>query len=492
LVSSQENKYSSDITGIFWAIGIVIVCILLLLSYLWSQYSQVIKDLALNAAYYLRFAQIPFSFLFSDSYAGAINNLPNLHANLIGTPYDDDMVIPFTLIALRSVAIIFAFIAIPRAIYLIRNNDELSYTRHLTLRQLISIMREKYPRIKPTTARWLLDEDSRFGSLGSQMNPIELIIHRGIIDICNPDTITDPVRREVVRNKLHNLEIAGLKPPPHYLKNIGPLSVHEYAGLTFPTCNLNPFDKDIFQLLQNIDLYHGLLTVDQCKIKAYFQSTLGPRCQYSGHYIDINYLPQIERSLWIIFTACIAQRSDYRETINTLLDLFSASFVEGPFGSNDHSINLEGVDELYESAIQESSVRIELARIAKTHGYYYTAFMELYRSAKHHFGTITTQDFRWLRITNRILFYTLNQVGLERARYEAAAIKSHYLAEKARNNNRGGRIGRPQVDSAVLNTIHALDAEEWTAEPLTFQDEDPESQTFMKACWIKDKVSDEN
>lgn len=482
-MNTQENKPSGDIIGMMWAFGLIIVVILLLLSWLWSEYSQIAKDLALNSAYYLRFAQIPFSFLFTDSYAGAINNLPNLHTNLIGTSYDDAFLIPFTLIALRSLAIIFACIAVPRAIYLIRNNDELSYTRHFNLRQLIQIMREKYPRIKPTTARWLLDEDSRFGSLGSQLNPIELIIHRGLIKVCNPDDVTDPARRELIKTKLSNLHIAGLKSPDHYLKQVTSVSNIEFAGLIFPTGNLNPYDSDLFNLFENIDLYHGLLKVDSLQLKSYYISTLGPQCQYVGHFIDTCYLPPIERALWFLFMACIAQKAEFREKINALLDQFSDSFVEGPFGSNNHSINLSGIDELYEESIKESSVRIELARIAKTHGYYYTAFMELYTSAKQHFGTITTQDFRWLKISNRILFYTLNQIGLERARYEAAAIKSHYLAERARNNNMGGRIGKPQVDSAVINTIYSLDSEEWTAEPLTYQDFDTESPTFMKALW---------
>jgi hypothetical protein len=73
---------------------------------------------------------------------------------------------------------------------------------------------------------------------------------------------------------------------------------------------------------------------------------------------------------------------------------------------------------------------------------------------------------------------------LERARYETAAIRSHYLAEKKRRRGLGGKIAKPQVDSAVLNTIFSLDFEEWTAQPLTYEDIEPESPTFMRACWI--------
>ncbi|UUA75120.1 secretion/conjugation apparatus DotM-related subunit [Cellvibrio sp. QJXJ] len=479
----QENR-STDTFGWIYALFFVFIAVMVLFTFLWSEYSQLVKNIILASAYHLRHIQLPFTFLMSDSYSMALYNMPNLYSNLMNKPYDDEFIIPFLTIALRSIAICIAFLAIPRAIYLIRNNDRINYTRHMNLRQIIEIMREKYPRIKPTTARWLLDEDARFGSLGSQLNPIDLIVQRGLISLCSEDDVDDKVAKLIIKNGLSNIKLAGLKSPDQYLKNRLNMTHIEYAGLKFPTGNLNKSTQDIEFVLDNIELYHGLLKLDVNGLKNYYLSTLGPRCRYVKNFIDIRKLPPAERSLWILFLACIAQKKELRITINNLLDQFADSFEEGEFNSNNHKIDLSGIDELYEKIIKETSVIIEFARISKAHGYYYTAFTELYTTAKKRFGTITSQDFRWLKITNRILFYSLNQVGLERARYESAAIRSHYLAEKKRNHGLGGKIGHPQIDSAVLNTVYSLDSEGWLARPLTYEDTEPTSKDFMKACWI--------
>lgn len=483
-MTSIPDNQSKDSFGWLWAIFFVFIAGIILFTIFWNQYEQAVKNIVLTMAYYLRQVQIPFSFMMSDSYKGALFNLPNLYVNLYNTPYDDSFISPLLTISLRSIAIVFALVAIPRSIYLIVKNDQLNYTRHMNLRDLIQIMRERYPRIKPTTARWLLDEDARFGSLGSQLNPIELLAHKGLIELCELDAITDPEKRFHVENGLENLKIAGLNEPKFYLPEETTTTTKDFAGLKFPTGNLNAHNPKMEFFFDNIELFHGLIRVSPKKLKAFYLDTLGPRCRYVGNFIDIRMLPPIERSLWIICMGCIAQKKDLRPKINGLLDQFADSFVEGEFNSNEHQINLEGIDELYEMVIKEKSVLIELARIAKAHGYYYTAFTELYTVAKDRFGTITTQDFRWLRITNRILFYALNQIGLERARFESAAIRAHYLAEKKRRRGLGGKIAKPQINSAVLNTIFSLDSEEWTALPLTYEDIEPESPTFMRACWI--------
>lgn len=479
----SENK-SQDLFGWLWFIGIVVVAIIVIAGILWGMYSQLVKNVVLTSAYYLRYVQLPFTFMFSDAYTGALHNLPNLYANNINTQYNDEFVIPLLKISFRSLAFIFFATAVPRAIYLIKNNDRINFSRRMNLRMLIKIMREKYPRIKPTTARWLLDEDARFGSLGSQMNPIELLVHRGLFSLCDINKEPDEFKRSVLADGIQNLKIANLNDPTEYLDDILPMTHIEYAGLQYPTGFLNQENQKMVHLFENIDSYHGLIEVNPKKIKEYYLSTLGPRCRYVGAYIDIRMLPPYERALWVLFMACITQKKDIRPTINKMLDQFSDTFVEGEYAKNEHNMDMTGIDELYEKVIKESSVRVELARIAKSHGYYYTAFMELYTVAKDKFGTITTQDFRWLRITNRILFYTLNQIGMERARFESAGVKSHYLAERKRRRGLGGKIAQPQVDSAVLNFVYSLDSEMWLAMPLTYEDIDPESKNFMRACWI--------
>lgn len=491
MADNYDQGSSKDPFGWLFALFLVTIVLYFLLGYLWSQHSQVVKDFILTSAYYLRWVQIPFSPILSDAYKGALYNLPNLYQNMIGTNYADKYVSPFLQISLRSLGIVAFSIFIPRGIYLIINNDKINFSRSLKLFDLIKIKREFHPRIKPTTSRNLLLEDSRFGSLASQMNPIEFIVQKGMIDLVDPSKIEDEDLREDIENRLENLKIADLRHPATYLKELTAPSFIEYANLKYPTGNANPYSEDMVILMDNIDHYHGVIAVSREKIKDYLIDSLGPRCRYTGKYIDIRLLPKYERALWVIFMACIAQKKELRVRIESMLDQMSDTFSEGVFGSNIHQMDLNGIDELYDLSISSTKVKLVLAQLAKTHGYYYTAFTGLYTAAKKNYGTITSQDFRWLKITNRILFYAINQIGMERARYEASAIRSHYLAELRHRKSRGKKIGKPQVDSAVLNIIGSLDMEEWTALPQTYEDIDPVSPTFMRRLWIQERKKEQ-
>lgn len=484
MADSYDQGSSKDPFGWLFALFLVTVVLYFLIGYLWAQHSQLVKNVVLTSAYYLRWLQIPFSPILTDTYKGVLFNLPNLYSSLMDTNYSDKYLSPFLQISLRSLGMVAFVLLIPRGIYLIINNDKINFSRSLKLFDLIKIKREFHPRIKPTTARNLLMEDSRFGSLASQMNPIEFIIQKGLIKLVDPKLIDNSDIREDVEDRLENLKIANLKDPASYLDDLSPLSYIEYANLKYPTGYANSYSDDIAMFMDNIDHYHGVITVSPHEVKQYLIESLGPRCRYTGKFIDIRLLPKFERALWVLFMACIAQTKETRALVEAMLDQMSDTFSEGAFGSNNHQMDLNGIDELYDISIQSTKVKLVLAQVAKTHGYYYTAFAGLYTAAKKNYGTITSQDFRWLKITNRILFYTINQIGMERARYEASAIKSHYLAELMHRKSRGKRIGKPQVDSAVLNIVGALDMEEWTATPLTYEDIDPKSPTFMRRLWI--------
>jgi len=66
----------------------------------------------------------------------------------------------------------------------------------------------------------------------------------------------------------------------------------------------------------------------------------------------------------------------------------------------------------------------------------YTFLFELFLRAKRQ-GKITTGDFRWLKPTNRVMYYTLNNVGRDVAHSEsAAAFNQHAFETKAFRLNR--------------------------------------------------------
>ncbi|MDQ2077535.1 hypothetical protein [Marinimicrobium sp. ABcell2] len=473
----------------FDPIGMLIILLVLLAGayfgfrWFWSNYDSTVKDIFLWTAYYLRYIQLPFSPVMTETYKTVLWNLPNLYNEYIGTNYDDEFLPVFAQIAMRNVAMHLAVIFIPFGIYLISRHDKLMFVRQMGVDQLIEVQRKFFPRIRPATNQNLLHKDPRFGNWASAQNPIEMAIQRGFMRLEDPENIPEGELREVFGDKLQDIAMAGLKDPTEYTKVIQGVSAREYAELLWPTANAQPESDPLKTLYDNIDLYHGLLHFDVDRLKEHYTATLGPRCQYGGKFIDIRPLPPYERTLWVLFMACISQNKDLRKRVETMLDQLSASFEEGPFNAFQDSIDLTGVDEIYALAIKSPKVRSQLARISRSHAYYYTAFFDLYVTAKKFYGTIKCTDFHWLRVTNRLLFLALDSVGMDRVRFEAAAIKSHYLAERKRRYGRGMRILAPQVESAVLNTIYELQFDGWLAIELTDIDEDAESPTFMQARW---------
>lgn len=455
----------------------------------WGQYEGVVKNGFLWTAYHLRYIQLPFSPLMTDTYKGVLWNLPNVYPDYIGTNYDDSYLPVFMEIAMRNVAMHLAIIFIPFGFYLIMRHDRLSYTREMNVDQLIEVQRAAFPRIRPATNQNLLNKDPRFGNWASAFNPIELAIQRGLMSLESSDRIPEGEHRTVFEDKIQDLMLSSLKDPREYTAVIQGVSVREFAELSWPTANAQPESTPLKQLYDNIDLYHGLLRFDVDKLREYYSFTLGPRCQYGGKFIDIRPLPPYERTLWVLFMACISQNKDLRKRIEKMLDQLSSSFEEGAFNTFQDSMDLTGVDEIYQLVIKHPKVITQIARISRSHAYYYTAFFDLYVTAKKFYGTIKCTDFHWLRVTNRLLFYALDSVGMDRVRFESAGIKSHYLAERKRRYGRGMRILAPQVESAVLNTIHELQIDGWLAVEVTEIDEDHESTTFMQARWKNDTIT---
>lgn len=449
----------------------------------WDNYELEVKDTFLWLAYHLRYIQMPFSPVMTQDYKSVLWNMPNLYHEHFGNNYDTAFLTHFMQIGMRNVALHLALLFIPWGVYLLLRHRKLNYTRRMGVDKLIEVQRAFFPRIRPATNTNLLKLDPRFGNWASALNPIELMIHRGLITLEKASSIPAGEHRTVFEDRLNDLELAQVKDPKEYTHVNQALSAREYAERYWPTANPQPESEPLKTLYDNIDLYNGLLKVDVDGLREYYEHTLGPRCQYGGQFIDLRPLPPYERALWVLFMACIAQTKSMRKQVESMLDQLSASFEEGAFNANQDTLDLEGINEMYKEAVQSTKVKTELARISRSHGYYYTAFFDLYITANKYYGTIKSTDFHWLRVTNRLLFYALDSVGMDRVRFESAAIKSHFLAERKRRYGRGMRILTPQIESAVLNTIHELQVDGWLAIEQTEIDENENSPTFMQAKW---------
>lgn len=84
-------------------------------------------------------------------------------------------------------------------------------------------------------------------------------------------------------------------------------------------------------------------------------------------------------------------------------------------------------------------------RLLKEHGYINTLIAGAMSRARSSAGKISTPEFIWLKPTDRILFYTLNQLGRREVWIEAIGATSHYKLELEAKS----AFHDPQIVSAV-------------------------------------------
>lgn len=89
-------------------------------------------------------------------------------------------------------------------------------------------------------------------------------------------------------------------------------------------------------------------------------------------------------------------------------------------------------------------------KLAKRHAYEYTLMHSAFKQAKR--GVFAPNEFRWIKLYKRVLWYVLNSVDRRVAWIEAAGPKAHWLAEMAHGN----RIQQPMVTEAIVGLKEAL------------------------------------
>ncbi|ALA25298.1 hypothetical protein AVI51_04145 [Piscirickettsia salmonis] len=115
------------------------------------------------------------------------------------------------------------------------------------------------------------------------------------------------------------------------------------------------------------------------------------------------------------------------------------------FSAQKDNLNFTLALQLFEQYKAEEKIE----KIIQSHHYVYTIFSSLLESARKS-GTVSTAALLWLKAQHRSLWYCLNNVGRQAVFVEAAAVRSHWLVEKAL----AGPVAMPMVDRA----IHGLNA----------------------------------
>lgn len=106
----------------------------------------------------------------------------------------------------------------------------------------------------------------------------------------------------------------------------------------------------------------------------------------------------------------------------------------------------------------EDNLATRLMKKASMHDEFVYAWLgALLEGAREKGGTLTPQQFIWLRPANRELWYFLNSLGGNACHNEAAAIWSHYRAETIL----GRSISTPVVQYGVMALKKSIESEGW-------------------------------
>ncbi|SIQ99113.1 secretion/conjugation apparatus DotM-related subunit [Marinobacterium stanieri] len=427
------NRNSSDLFSSLLISGVIISIFAAVAWYLWSPY---ILWGTTQVALHTRYLLYPMTLFMSEDMADFILRMPyHLSQTLdFANAQFTDVSYLYSL-SMRALSVVFVPLLLWRGTSNLIYAKVKAFTRVLDLESLAEIQATRYPRIKPAIRAKLLKQDQRFGPWATQRNPLPYCIAEGLIsDVEDDDAKT--------------------------------LGLPRFKSLTH---------KD---QMNNLMQYYGRLTIDLPKLKQTMSLQLGSRVQYDDEgIVDIHALGVVERALAIIFLAALTKSRANRKTIEKLLDQFGDSFIEGT-GHTPHQVDLSGVDELWETVKDNIHVRRALLHATKTHAYWGTVFTYFFTRVYDVYGNMISRDFIFLKPVNRRLYLLCNQVGLERPRAEACAIRDHFNFETKCQYP----IVEPQIMNVMNELILDIQEEGWLFQDMVVRHEEDDLARLNEQC----------
>jgi intracellular multiplication protein IcmP len=173
----------------------------------------------------------------------------------------------------------------------------------------------------------------------------------------------------------------------------------------------------------------GVLTVDNLKTRILLTEQLGPL------WLGADVLSKPQRAIFAALCLFIDYRRDEGEK---LLEQFASSATKDSVISG--KLDYKGVDATIKKYISHPKVE----QILSTHAYVYTVFSQMMTQARTT-GIVASASFLWLKPVDRLLWYTLNNVGRKAVFIETGAVTAHWKAEV----KLGCAVPKPLIDSAL-------------------------------------------
>ena len=146
------------------------------------------------------------------------------------------------------------------------------------------------------------------------------------------------------------------------------------------------------------------------------------------------------------------KRRQYKGQVEKLRDTLSELYL-----SNDDVS--ERVKEVLSPYLKDKIIIDGINRVANKYAYINTACLAIYawggpmqEWGGGKAGILSSSMFRWLKKIDRILWYSLNNVGRRKFHVEAAGVVNHFFAERIW----GMAIDEPHVEQAVEGVVEYL------------------------------------
>lgn len=429
---SAKSSYYNNNNDVLMIVGGALALLALLFAVIWFSFHTYISWVAVKCAWIsLPILESGYSFATSIGIPPSITNylipqaviddLPSLKYWL---PRTDPRQVDFKQFV--SMMEIFGYcarmfsplVAVATITYVWKRSKAARLSRVMNIFTLARNTMSQFPQIRPAVIEELLKVDPDIGYFRREESPIRYAIKSNLITAYKID----------------------------FKENLLP-------EIVTPTFDKSKAKKDGFEFIQDnyakgIAKLHNRCILDKNKTEALFIKQLG------APWTGSNDLPPFIKGL---YAALIAFASGDKDSSFALLDQFNRSWTPPKKKKYVASIDVTGADELI--AKYENTDRIQ--ELVNSHAYVTTVMARMLEAAREK-GRLGTSLFIWLKVIDRVLWYSLNQEGGQCGWTEAAGPRAHKIAEKSVK----GPLHRPYVETAVSEfELYLREKEGWLPLP---------------------------
>jgi intracellular multiplication protein IcmP len=428
---------------ILMVVGGALALLALLLAVLWFSFHPYLSWVAIkcawislpiieNAHFYLSSFGIPQSvstFLIPQE---VIEEMPSLKYWLPRTDPSQvkfDQFIDLLELFGYCIRIFVPLVAVVAVIYVWKRSKAARLSRVMNIFTLARTTMTEFPQIRPAIIEDLIKVDPDKGYFRREESPIRFAIKNNLLKAYKID-FKERLLPEIIT--------------PTFDKTEAKQDGFEYV--------LDNYSKGISKL-------HNRCILDIKKTEEIFIKQLGTPWTGSEN------LPPLIKGL---YAALIAFACGDKDTSFGLLDQFNRSWTPPRKKKSVASFDVSGSNSLIKK--YESTDRIQ--EIITSHAYVTTVMARALEAAREK-GRLGTSLFVWLKVVDRVLWYSLNQEGGQCGWTEAAGPRAHRIAERQVK----GPIYKPYVETAVTEfELYLREREGW----LPLNEDLPKIQDFAK------------